>query len=120
MSLPVEEVFAANGIIAPPGVVVSTFGGYVRPNNVWISLDWTWYSAVAVSGVTLYLAPAVGSPLNDRCIVLASASTANALRGCVPVPRDLLAGGAPFILGIEKTIVTNANVRICWHDVEAP
>lgn len=119
MSLPVEEVFTANGVIAPPGTVLFDFNAYPRAANVYPVIDWLYYSGAAVSGVTIFLVPAIAAPNEDRVVLASSTSTANMVRGCLPVPRNP-ATGLPFVLGIEKTVATNANVRFAWHDAETP
>lgn len=118
MSLPVEDVVAANGAIGGNGQLVTDFGAYVRAPNTYPCLLGVYYSADAAADVELFFTPALGAPAQDEIPIADVTAQTSFARTGRWVPSNP-ATGLPFLLVIRKT-AGNANVRFLYEDVARP
>lgn len=121
-----EGPFSFNGIIASPGNVVTTFGGYVRRRGVrYVRLDWLYVQAAAQTSLQIVLVAALAD-VGAQAYLLGNFSATGSVpqgvsvfRPCQPV--QLTAARIPFSLVIRnKGVATNLDIMLAWSDVEAP
>jgi hypothetical protein len=114
VSVLLAQVIALNGVHAAPGTSLFTFGGAALPPGQQIRIENIIFMAAVDSDVTLFLTPTIASALENRFVFVDELATDNELRGCIPVPYDLVTR-IPWLLGATKTGAGNANVRFEYY-----